>query len=335
MCIWRPMPKVAGFGDAHFTSTQPRSRRDNYPEAQAEKFQWALDYMIANHVSVGVFPGDVLESARESHATTQRYIRMFLRAKNMYRGTWEGELEFLAIPGNHDTFYHSGDLSKSPLGVLQAAGAIIILTAEPYSIGPVKDNIWVYGAGWEESIPVPQDTAARNILVTHQMVVKEKLFHDQTDFVYGHDLLNKHPEYEVIISGDNHHFFTYSTAPEVKKRGMGEKVTKPRRHLINAGSLMRKTSDQQDHEPSMVIWDSETHSIEQIKLKVAPVSEVYDVASIAQEKAANAELDAFIEQVRGGSGSLDLDFLHTLNRLAARPDVEPAVRAAVKLLIPT
>ena len=63
----------------------------------------------------------------------------------------------------------------------------------------------------------------------------------------GLALLKKFPEYDLILTGDNHKPFV------VEYEG---------RYLVNPGSMMRTTAAQVDHTPRVYLWYAESNKID-------------------------------------------------------------------------
>jgi hypothetical protein len=161
--------------------------------------------------------------------------------------------------------------------------------------------------------------AVTNILVMHRMVIgNEKLWEAQEEYAWSRAVLRRN-KFDLIVTGDNHHFFTDSIPGN--------------RHLVNCGSLMRANIDQDDHEPAVVIYDTDTRTIKTVKLDVAPASEVFDLGVVEIERERNAELDAFIEQIGQTSGAPDLDFLGNLSKLSRAEGVPPTVTDLVDKIV--
>jgi predicted phosphodiesterase len=177
----------------------------------------------------------------------------------------------LAIYGQHDMKYRQKE--NTALGALESScGNLRILSGEKiYSL----DEYIIYGSGYGESIPKIKIRNTKSILLIHKMVVKDKLWTQQTDFVYVKDLL-KENEFDIIVSGDNHTSFSDT---------VGKKI------LFNCGSLMRSTVAQIEHKPVMYMLDGKV--CEKIHIPVKDF--VFDERKIEIEKKRNLELDAFVK----------------------------------------
>ena len=201
-------------------------------------------------------------------------------------------IKVITVFGQHDLRFHSSDVRNTPLGVLQAAGVIQIAPNwEPIYL--LDNNVSIYGASWFEDIPEKMyDPDTFNILITHRMVLEEKIWDGQTDGVFGNKLLRTSP-FDLIVSGDNHAHFTYKVG---------------NRYLINCGSMIRTRIDQYDHRPTYYIFDTETREIQMETIPVELPQHVFDLTKAEAEKEENAVLIAFVERLKKNIKLEGLDF---------------------------
>ena len=326
--------KIICTGDWHLTGTPPTTRRDQYAESQKDKINQILEMSrglqsltsrsTVNYNGLIIQPGDFFDKPREPYWVVYQY------------GSMLESIPFLSLPGQHDLHYHVDNLKNTPLGLMTKICRRMQLIpnhklvleydgTKPYTderdVRMLRPKVCVYGASWGHEVPEVQDPEAFNILVTHQMIVDEKLWYDQQEFSYGNIFLRKHPGYDLVVSGDNHHFFVCKTDGEKK------------RYLVNCGSLMRSKSDQKDHEPAVVIVDTDERSLEVVKLKVLPYEQVFDEERIVREKQRDANLDAFVEKVKGGGEVKDTDFLANLREYVSKNKVDPEVVEEISLIL--
>lgn len=262
--------------DMHLRASNPENRIDDFPGVQFEKVNWILEYAEQNKIEYILDAGDIFHTANQPYSLVQLYIRLFLTAR--IKG-----IKHLAVPGQHDMRFHSQDLTNTPFAVLEAAGVIDRLGSDPYFL---SEDIHVYGAGFEEEIPKVEDTDAYNILVTHRLVVHEKLWTGQEGEEKANILLLKNPDYDLIVSGDNHQTLWSECDGGI---------------LINSGSLMRSKTDQVDHKPCFFLVDTDSHTYNQIYIPVRESSRVFNLDKVEQKKSESKELDAFIEDLKKSS----------------------------------
>lgn len=294
--------KLLCVGDLHYRASVPRGRKDNFLKSFFNKTEQIYDISDDYDCDHILAPGDVFDGSVPPLWLIETFI-------NTSRGRG-----LLAILGQHDMRYHHTDRKNTPLGVAAAAKAVRILGKMPFVSGDVE----FYGASWSSKIPVPGSSDSIKVLLMHRMVIKnKKLWAQQEDFVRSNTILHNHM-YDLIVTGDNHQFFTDSYGG---------------RHLVNCGSLMRTNIDQMNHRPSVVLYDTESRGIEVLALDVEPAEDVLDLEKSEQAKARNEDLDAFIEQVKSSKGAPDLDFLGNLDKLVKSKDVSLGVQAKVNEIV--
>lgn len=313
-------------GDLHYRATAPRSRKDDYVQTLFGKVEQIRRIAREEGCSFILQPGDFFDSS-----TPPLWL-----IREVIVNTTPGDVPWLVVFGQHDQRYHSNRTENTPIGVLEAAQVVRVLGNNRYTVpnpstkskgisqGNPPATVTFYGAGWSEAIPDPikgtPHSPKVNVLLTHRMVVREKLWHDQTDFTYGVQLLRSTP-YDLIVTGDNHKFFT-ETVPG--KDGP--------RHLINCGSLMRTNSDQREHVPTVVLYDTDIRKITPKPLQVSPPEEVFLDEPSVHERARSADMEAFVELIKGRTAP-DLDFLKVLRDLTGEKDVPDGVSQVVKEIL--
>lgn len=271
--------KFISCGDFHITNNRPKVRKDiDYFQSILNKITIIYTTAVKYKINFVVQPGDFFDSHKASDFLKQSMIDMLLFYKNNYGITT------LVIYGQHDLRFHNSDTSNTPLMVLNKAEAVYILNNKvPFMV----ENVSFYGASWNDEIIKPITPENKNILVTHRMIVKRKLWEAQEEFEYGPNMFRKH-KYDFFITGDNHQHFTFTVNPKNKSP----------KHLINCGSLMRSTSIQTEHEPCFYIVDTEESTIQQVKIPVPPVEDVIDLQKLEVEKQNSEKLEAFIKAMK-------------------------------------
>ena len=270
--------KIACISDPHIRSVNPVNRIDNYQEAIFEKFNFILDYCDENKIECLVCSGDLFDTPRSSLSLVKAVVDS-LKAR---------KVKFLSVWGQHDVFYHQKTLENTPIGILESADVLTVLNDKPFKI----QDTHIYGASWESEIPKIQDKTKTNILAIHKMVINEKLWKDQTEFVTAGSLL-KNNDFDLIISGDNHQKFT-----QIYK---GKK-------LVNCGSMMRNSVAQKDHQPAFFVYDTETKKTKEVLIPIKPFDEVSLVAEFEDDKEANKKLEEYKKALSNDVDSSGLEF---------------------------
>jgi hypothetical protein len=124
-------------------------------------------------------------------------------------------------------------------------------------------------------------------------------------------LLKKYPEYDLIVSGDNHESFV------VEHQG---------RLLVNPGSMMRMTAAQIDHKPRLYLWRAKDNSVEEVFF---PIEEgVVDRAHIEVQENQDERMDVFVSKLRHDI-EIGFDFLHNLRQFISTNKVEEPIQKII------
>jgi DNA repair exonuclease SbcCD nuclease subunit len=192
---------------------------------------------------------------------------------------------FNSIYGQHDLPQHNWELrGKSGIYTLGTANAVKILHGCHYGQEP-KDP----------SIRACELTKNKNVLVWHHMTYVTRPFPGATGGM-AEGLIRKYPNYDLIVTGDNHTSFT------VEYKG---------RRLVNPGNLTRQSSDQIEYVPRVALWYAKDNTIEWVNV---PYEE--DVISrdhIAKIEERDKRINAFISQL-SGDWDVELSFEKNLER---------------------
>lgn len=239
-------------------------------EAVFRKVEWILQKATEEEVDAILQPGDFFDTDKPSWTLFGKVVSLLEKYEVGKK------FKLLSVPGQHDQENHLADIRNTPLGLLERVGYVNIPTKTPITIGDTK----VYGAGWGSDIPKPVFRATskpkKTILLTHRMVIEEKLWDKQSEFDRANILLMKHP-FDLFVCGDNH---TYHTAKH------GDRV------LVNCGSLVRTNIDQIDHEPTIFFYEDGIY--ESLKVPVLGFAEP-ETSSIITK---NEELQELVGKLR-------------------------------------
>lgn len=254
-------------GDWHLTDKIPRCRTDDFPATQKEKVKFIFDTARDHKCRLILQPGDLTDEHRSKDSFKTKWIDFFnYRIHNL------GSPNIISVWGQHDMRYHTSDIVNTPLGVLRAGiGFHIIEDESPQIIGYTD----IYGAGWGKPIPKILRPDSFNILVTHRMIVKDKLWSEQENYELSGAFLRRY-KFDLVVSGDNHNKF------HQKHKN---------RYLFNCGSLMRNRIDQEDHFPSVIIFDTDTTDYKEVLIPIRPFKEVVDLVEAEKEGERNENLE--------------------------------------------
>ena len=278
--------RLLGTGDWHLRWGKPRNRIDDYTQTQEEKVGYLFDVAYDKQVYAILEAGDMTENypfPKFPHRLLQKYIAHFIHS---------GIPERITIWGQHDGNYHA-DFENTPLKVMEAAEAIRLLDSDCNYLQLAPD-VHVYGVGWDESIPNTLVTEGCNILLIHKMISNVDYWSGHVSYSQAQDFLASHPEFELVVSGDNHHHFM---------------VEQDGRYLVNCGSLMRTNIDQQGHKPVFYIYDTDDRTIEKYEIPIASAEEVFDLENYETLTSNRKEARAFIEELgrRGELSGFDFE----------------------------
>ena len=210
-------------GDIHLREDTPVCRTDNYEEAMWRKMDF-ISELQKKHGCPVYHSGDLYNHWKPSPYLLAKTIQHLPNS-------------FITCLGNHDLPQHSLDLiEKCGVNVLKEAGVLVIAGTH-------------FGQVPKERTAVFSD---RKMLIWHVMAYQVPPFPGATGGNAKH-LLQKHPEYDIICTGDNHQTFVEEYQGRL---------------LVNPGSMMRMTAAQADHKPCVFLWYAETNTVQQVFLPI-------------------------------------------------------------------
>lgn len=171
---------------------------------------------------------------------------------------------FYTVVGQHDLPQHNLDLiGKCGVQTLHLAQSAILLPGCHFGQAPEGYLPW----------------NNRKILVWHHMTYISKPFPEAKGGM-AEGILRKYPQYDLIVTGDNHTSFT------VEYEG---------HRLVNPGNLTRQTADQINYQPRVALWYAEDNSIEWVNIPV--MQNVITRDHIEQRQQRDSRIEAFITQL--------------------------------------
>ena len=266
--------KLVLLSDLHLMWDNPVARLDVVRETQLRKMGYVMEWADRERATV-LQAGDFFDTPR-SWFLAEQWIAFFK--------SWGVDIK--AIFGQHDTYmYSEATRHATILGALSAAGLVDLLSEEPEIIptGPGRPiETHVYGASYSQPVPEPDDADALNILVIHAMIVDAKAWPGQEEFWYAPKFLADHPGYDLILCGDLHRRFHFTSAY---------------RHIVNAGCLTRHTADKYNftHRPGFYVYDTESRAVWLEEVPHEPAERVLSRAHLEAAARTERMLDDFIE----------------------------------------
>lgn len=225
--------------DLHLRDDTPICRTDDYWTIQKQKLKFIF-MQAQKHRCPLVIAGDVGHRPQWSN----RLMNVFIHTANIC------QIQIYCVFGQHDMIGNNIErLADTSLSVLINAN---VIRADSGSFH-LQYNTYVKLAPYGQEIEKPSGyPQTKNILVTHKMVIKEPLWPGQ-EAMTAKGMLKKYPEYDLIVTGDNHQSFTQKYKNRI---------------LVNPGSMMRMTTAQEDHEPKIYAYFADENTVEEIPIPI-------------------------------------------------------------------
>ena len=285
-------PDAIFAADIHLRATPPLCRTDNFRKAQTNKLRFLFD--IANDLCVEgvIIAGDFGHSPfwpNELLTNTIDMIRLL------------DQIPLLIVPGQHDLPQHRLErYQDGALGVLEAAQMINVLyDAEGHkNFREFKLHSYPFGHEIEHD---HHSSKFRKVAVAHMMVIENIPLWPGQIALKGNTLLEKFPEYDLIVTGDNHNPFV------IEHEG---------RLHINPGSMMRQKSDQINHRPRFYLWWAKTN-------KYMPIFWEIDKNAVTREHIETSEeiderINQFVSKLITDDENIEVDFKENLTNFIAK-----------------
>ena len=266
-------PDAILMADMHLRDDQPVARTDSYWEKQFVK----LDFIGGLQDSYSSPPpilnaGDLLNHWKPSHQLITKIMQHLPR-------------NFYTILGQHDLPQHNIKLyHKSGIAPLEEAEHLQILHSYHYGQTPTAPVLSSYEVG------------DRKILVWHFMTYKDEKPFPLHKGPSAMRLLRKYPQYDLIVTGDNH-------IPFVEEY--------EGRLLVNPGSMMRIRADQIDHKPRVYLWYADTNTVTPVYLPIEKGVISREHIDKVQER--DERIDAFISKL-GSAWEAEMSFEDNLKK---------------------
>ena len=245
--------------DWHIRKENPKYRKDDYLAAQLKKVEWIVDYANKEDATI-LLAGDIFDSPKAGYGTVNAVNNLLRRAK----------YKTVTCFGNHDTTFHSQDLSNTPYGNLLVSERIV--ENQIFFNGMTT----IHSLGWEGVAPKPTE-GDTNILLGHVSVFEKEVPFWCENGIAAKQAEKLYPGFDYYVFGDIH-------IPFVKG------------NVINPGSLTRSTIGQIDYTPGFYMLDTDNGSIEHVLLPIESKEDVFDLDqqeldSLKDVKALNSFID--------------------------------------------
>ncbi len=287
--------KLVCLNDVHLSHRGPQSRLDDWQEAIFAKLDQVSKVAKKVNARAVCIAGDVFHhKSRIAYATV---FRLMLWAFDLR----QHRIDVLVIPGNHDEVHDRLDsVDTQPIGIMFGSGAFTNVSLKPvrYDGGPGdgSGDVTIVGLPYPDAMTwenfqlaadarLKECKAGRALLMAHCFATPEGgTYFGQPIHPYG--MFNDLP-FDVFHFGHDH-----------SDHGVAQMGTK---HFINIGSISRGSLAMDDikREPKIALVEfADTVTVKQIKLKVTPAAEIFDLALKAQKDREKSEVEAFVGQLR-------------------------------------
>ena len=215
--------KLITLADWHIRSTVPRLRKDNYSEVQFKKVRQLVGWSNEYEAPI-LCPGDMLDSNQITFTTYNRL------QKELQSAQWG----VYVIRGNHDSYFHTGDVAGTPLQGLVDSEAIYI----KFGVHPLNRVTFLHSYNWDTD-PLPPMLTGYNILMVHKPTFEKEIpfYFEGKEAYTAKTLKEKYPGFDLYLAGDIHD-------PFVKD------------NVIVSGSMMRMHVTQKDYKPGAYLIDT-------------------------------------------------------------------------------
>lgn len=300
--------KFVTAADWHLSHAGPQSRTDDWQEAIFAKLEQVKSAALKLKARAVLMPGDVFhEKSRIPYAVVNRLIAWCFELK-------KAGIVVVVIPGNHDETSHRYEsIPTQPLGVLLACGAMIDCSfkvvkftdskelvppfdenpdapgphpgSEPFTVG-IVGNPYPHATSLDSYPTLPPHGCHKGILLAHCFASPEggSYFGER---IHSYAELAGNP-FDVFVFGHDHSDHGVYKVDE--------------KFFVNVGALSRgalvKEEINRDVKIGVIDVTQAGVKVAQVKLKVAPAAEVFDLQLKAQKDREHTEIEQFAEKLR-------------------------------------
>lgn len=273
-------PTAIIVSDLHLREDTPVCRTDDFWRATVEKLSFLKDLQLKHGVPI-LCAGDIFHHWKPSPWLLAKAIEHLPH-------------EVITIPGQHDLPNHNLDLyEKCGLNALEVAGRVNTLYGgRKLRIGA---STALYGYAWGEDLPEnpPGRTkgGGRKVAMIHALSYKKDPEWPGMAADSASKILKKMKGFDLVICGDNHKAFV-----QTDSKG---------RIFLSPGSLMRTTTDQEDHQPAAWLWYEGPSDLERVDIPIEDGVITRD--HVEKKKSRDERVEAFVEKL-GKSFKAGLSF---------------------------
>jgi len=205
---------------------------------------------------------------------------------------------FMCIAGNHDLPQHNLELiHKSGIYNLSINKKVEFMKTCSYGQEPDGTETYLYHN--------------MKVLLWHIFTYQgQKPWMDCTS-PKSAKLLRQHPEYDLIVTGDNHAAFVEYYDGRV---------------LVNPGSLMRQDASQYDFEPRVYLWYADSNTVEPVFLPIN--KEAISKEHLVDKKERDERISAFVSKLNT-NWTASLSFEDNLKIFEQQNKIHPKVMEVI------
>ena len=289
--------------DLHLTEQTPVCRTDDYIEAQKTKYIFISDLQQKYQCPV-LCAGDIFDHWKPSPWLISFALKYL--PDNL-----------IAIPGQHDLPQHNLDLiEKSGFNALREAGKINEVIMNLVNYPPLK-TFFLQQVPFGENIYTDEIAKCtypyeKAVLMLHQLTWQKEPWPGAPPEGNARKLLKENPDFDLIITGDNHQAFT----EEYKGR-----------LLVNPGSIMRSTAKQIDFQPRVYLWNAESNTIQ---IEYLPIEKsVVSREHLEMQEERTNRLDSFIEVLQSEEFEIGVSFEENIKHVLKSTKISKSVKDKV------
>lgn len=246
-------PSAILTSDWHLREDQPVCRTDAFWETQWKKIDFISDIQRKYNCPV-LHAGDLFNHWKPSPYLLSETIRH--------------------VPNQFYTVYGNHDLPQHNLELINKCGVYTLEQADKLNgISPPGFQFLHWGMNPFEN----EDT----VLIWHIFTYQGKQPWPDCPSPTANKLLKKYPNYDLIVTGDNHQPFVEEYEGRL---------------LVNPGSILRQ-SVSETHKPRVYLWFSETNSVEAVYLPLEDNVISREHIEIVEKR--NERIDAFVNKLNG------------------------------------
>ena len=261
--------------DFHLRPDKPKCRtEEDYLNTQDNKISFIFG-LAKKHRCPILIAGDLGNEPNWSC----RLLRWFAFKVKKY------DVEIYAIPGQHDLPYHLlRHWRRSAIGVLGTTGVINLIGIKRNFAPVVMKNFslfpFPYGYKIKDILKKYETPSKPMVAISHQMVIDKRLWPGQVA-TKGHQLLRQYPEYQLILTGDNHTPFVSEYEGRI---------------LVNPGSVFRQEADEIDHKPRVYLWYSTNNTVEPVYIPIE--QDIVSRDHIIEKTERDERFDEYIQKMK-------------------------------------